>query len=175
MSIRRTRPLPPLFALALAAVAALGVPVPSAAAERPPAYRPGEVVVRYAPGVDRASRAATQRATGTGAPEAFAPRTRTLQIRDGRSVGQAVRALRRRPGVLSADPNFLARISAFVPDDPGPAGAPCGDQLLPGGRGVDPGAGQEVPLQLSPPAGSAGGAGIVGHEGAGAGDVVRVG
>jgi len=90
------------------------------------AYVRDEVIVRYAPGADRAVRVAAQRATGTGAPHVFAPRTRVLKIRDGESVAETIAELERRPGVLSATPNVIARASAFVPDDPGQAGGPPG-------------------------------------------------
>jgi serine protease len=91
-----------------------------------PAYVPGEVLVRYEAGVGREARAATQRATRTGRPEAFAPRARTLRIRGGASVAETVRALRRRPGVASAGPNWIARAGAFIPNDPGASGTPGG-------------------------------------------------
>jgi len=89
-------------------------------------YVPGEVIVRYAPSAGRAVRAAAQRATGTGRPRAFAPRTRVLQIRDGESVGATVAELRRRPGVVSAAPNMLAHASDFIPNDPGQPGSAFG-------------------------------------------------
>ena len=82
-------------------------------------YVPGEVVVRYAPTADRRVRAAAQRATGTGLPHVFAPRTRVLKIRDGESVAGTVAELRARPEVATAAPNPVARTSAFVPSDPG--------------------------------------------------------
>ncbi len=118
-------PPSPMRSLGAAAVvaAAVGLWAPAAA---PAAYRPGEVVVRYAAGVDRAERAAIQRATGTGGPQAFAPRTRTLEIRDGESVAETVRELERRPGVVSANPVHIARASAFFPNDPGSSGQPHG-------------------------------------------------
>jgi serine protease len=94
------------------------------------AYVPGEVIVRYAPGAGRSARASAQRGTGTGRPRAFAPRTRVLKIRDGEGVRETIAELRRRPGVLSATPNWIAHASAFVPDDPGQAGAPGGWQSL---------------------------------------------
>jgi len=100
---------------------------PATASATPgPAYRPDEVIVRYAPDADRPARAAAQRSTGTGQPEVFAPRTRVLKIRDGESVRETIAELRRRPGVLSATPNWIARASAFVPNDPGQPGAPEG-------------------------------------------------
>jgi serine protease len=109
-------------------LAAFGLAVlapPAAAAD----YVPGEVIVRYAGDAGRAERAATQRATGVGAPRAFAPRTRVLRIRDGQSVAATVAELRRRPGVATAVPNYLARAS-FYPADPGNTGRPGGWQSL---------------------------------------------
>lgn len=106
------RLLPAALALALAALLHPGV---ASAAD----FVPDEVIVRYAPDADRAARAAAQRETGTGAPDAFAPRTRTLKIRDGESVAETIAELRARPGVLSATPNHIAHASAFIPNDPG--------------------------------------------------------
>jgi serine protease len=88
-------------------------------------YVPNEVIVRYERSATRAVRAAAQRATGAGAPHVFAPRTRVLKIRDGESVATTIAQLRRRAGVLSATPNFIARAS-FVPNDPGQPGGPPG-------------------------------------------------
>ena len=68
-------------------------------------YRPGEVVVRY--GGASASRAGA------------VPRSQVVKLRRGESVAAAVRRLQRRPGVLSATPNYVARISGWVPPDPG--------------------------------------------------------
>jgi serine protease len=121
----------------LAGALLLGLTAPARAAERPGAapagasYVPGEVIVRYAPGAGKTARAAAQRGTGAGEPRVFAPRTRVLKIRDGESVAETVAELRRRRGVLSATPNFIAHASApFVPNDPGQAGTPGGWQSL---------------------------------------------
>jgi serine protease len=116
-----------LLAGALALPSAAGAAVGATASQGEAEYRPGEVIVRYAPGVDRRARAATQRATGTGAPEAFAPRTRVLKIRDGETVAETAAELRDRPGVERATPAYVARAS-YVPDDPGEAGMPGGWQ-----------------------------------------------
>ena len=130
---RPLRRFPLLLAGLLAGVFVLA---PDAQAEQrtPPnvragaAYVPGEVIVRYAPSATRAVRAAAQRGTGAGEPHVFAPRTRVLRIRDGESVRETIAELRRRPGVLSATPNWIARAS-FVPNDPGqPQGPPGGWQ-----------------------------------------------
>ena len=104
---------------------------PGARAATPPnvhagsAYVPNEVIVRYAPSATRAVRASAQRSTGAGQPKVFAPYTRVLKIRDGESVEETIAELKRRPGVLSATPNVIARAS-FVPNDPGNAGGPPG-------------------------------------------------
>jgi serine protease len=67
---------------------------------------PGEVVVRYAPD------GATASAAGA------APRTEVVKTRRGQTVAEKAAKLRRRPGVLSATPNYIARIS-YIPNDPG--------------------------------------------------------
>jgi hypothetical protein len=118
--------LPAHRPLTVALIASGSLLAGSKAAVAAPAYVPGEVLVRYGPGVDRAARLDTQRATRTGRPEAFAPRSRTLRIRGGATVAETVRALRRRPEVASASPNWIARSSAFIPNDPGAAGVPGG-------------------------------------------------
>jgi serine protease len=75
-------------------------------------YRPGEVVVRYAPGVARTAAADqhTERLAG-GAYRLTLPR--------GTTVPTALAALRRDPHVASAVPNYLAHMSSVWPDDPG--------------------------------------------------------
>lgn len=130
--VERAFSLPDMIARLLPCARIVGLCAAALALGAAPAsadYVPGEVVVRYAPDADRGARVAAQRATGTGSPEAFAPRTRVLEIRDGESVAETVRELRKRPGVLSATPNHIARL-AFVPDDPGPAAVPGGWQAL---------------------------------------------
>ena len=112
-----------------AALAVLALPSAAGAAAQPTAhasYVPGEVIVRYERSADRSARAAVQRATGVGAPRVFAPRTRALTIRDGQSVTETLRELRARPEVATAAPNPIARVSAFVPPDPGNAGVAGG-------------------------------------------------
>jgi len=120
--LMRPRLLLPILSL----VAGGATSVSAAVAAAAPPYAPGEVVVRYAAGVDRAERAAIQRATGTARPEAFAPHARTLRIRRGASVAGTVSALRRRPGVATATPNWIARASGFIPNDPGASALPGG-------------------------------------------------
>jgi serine protease len=99
------------FLVALAALVG-----PTAASAEAGAFKPGEVVVRYARGADQA---AVERAAGVGGAEVVAPRTRLLRIRDGDSVAATVRELQARPDVATAAPNATARISGFIPNDPG--------------------------------------------------------
>jgi len=122
-----------LLAMVLAAAAALAAPavagaeVGAGAAAASAGHVPGEVVVRYARGVDRA---AVERQTGVGATRTVAPRTRVLRIRDGESVAETVRELRARPEVATVAPNATARIAGFIPSDPGSAGVAGGWQEL---------------------------------------------
>jgi serine protease len=97
-----------LAALGLAAIA------PGAAAKE---YVPGEVVVRYADGASAAS------------GDAVAPRTRVVDSRRGETVAETAARLRRRPGVLSATPNYIARAS-YIPNDPGRVAAVGGWQEI---------------------------------------------
>ena len=91
--------------LLLAAVATALLAPAAVAAD----YVPGEVVVRYA-----------------AAPE---PVAKVVEVRDGSTVAEAIERLRKRPGVLSATPNYIARAS-FIPNDPGRDGVPGGWQAV---------------------------------------------
>ncbi len=82
---------------------------------------PGEVVVRFAPTADVP--------TAAHAAAAVSPRTRVVRTRSGQTVAERAAELRRRPGVLSATPNLIAR-AAYIPNDPGRLGTPGGWQEL---------------------------------------------
>ncbi len=84
-----------LFTATLAASALMAITAGSAAAD--PAYVPGELIVK------RDGAAATT----------------TVPVRDGESVKAAAREVSRRPGVAYARPNYIARLSAYTPNDPG--------------------------------------------------------
>ncbi len=99
---------------AAAGGSAPGDPTAGAADAR---YRPGQVVVRYAPGAQAARIGAV-------------PRTRVVNVPAGRSVADFERALRRRPGVLSATANYVAKVSGWIPPDPGAAATVAGWQAL---------------------------------------------
>jgi serine protease len=113
-----------------ALVVAFLVALAPAAARAADDHVPGEVIVTYRKHADRADRAAVQRQTGVGAPEVFAPRTRLLRIRDGQSVAATVRELRARREVAAASPNQIARISDWIPPDPGRGSTPGGWQAV---------------------------------------------
>jgi serine protease len=122
-------------AIVVAAVALLGVAArPAMAAETASAASvratstqvAGQVVVRFKRGTGAGAQAAVQQATGVASPQTFAPRTRLLTIRDGESVAATVKQLRALPEVATAAPNAIARISSFIPNDPGTAGSKGG-------------------------------------------------
>jgi serine protease len=109
----RLNSLPILACLAVLFAAFPGATVASAAE---PPYRQGEVVVRY--GGARA-------AGGDGTP-----RTKVIKTKPGESVQAAVKRLRKRSNVLSATPNYIAKVSAWIPPDPGRTKTPGGWQSL---------------------------------------------
>src|SRR6202008_4533608 len=61
-----------------------------------PAYVPGELIVK----------------------RDGAPASTTVAVRDGESVRAAARELSDRPGVAYARPNYIARATAYAPNDP---------------------------------------------------------
>jgi serine protease len=85
--------------LLLAAVATAVLAPAAGAAE----YVPDEVILRTGPESD--------------------PTARVVKVADGSTVPETIARLRRRPGVLSATPNFIAHAS-FIPNDPGRVGQP---------------------------------------------------
>jgi serine protease len=106
------RRLPTLAALALLAVGISAAPAAATTAISPArAFVPGEVVVKLR----------------------GEPRGRAVELPAGVGVRQAVAALRSRPGVAYAAPNYVARASRRQPllepgvaNDPGPLSTPAG-------------------------------------------------
>src|SRR4051794_38613676 len=162
--------LPAPAAACLSALVALLIAVPGASAAagtQVPAgavagrdYKPGEVVVRYARDAGPTARASVQRGTLVGSPKVFAPYTRVLHVRDGRSVPQAIAALRRRRDVVSASPNWIARTS-FIPNDPGRLATPGGWAALQWNFGATDGIDAPVAWDNLIADGHPGGAGVV--------------
>ena len=129
---------------ALAALAALPVPVAAkaitanaAAAQGAAAraavagdYASRQILVRYATATPPRARAAGAVGVGGGVGGVVGgypidSHTRLLRLARGVSVAAALRRLRDRRDVLWAVPDYIAHIAgAFIPNDPGPGGAP---------------------------------------------------
>src|SRR5215210_5101451 len=107
--MRKRSLLPAILALAF-----LIVPGGASAAS----YVPGEVLVKYKDGTTGAQRAAVQRDSGTQAEAAIPGGSTELDIADGQSVAQTIDELRDDPDVAYAVPNYVARASDLVPNDP---------------------------------------------------------
>jgi subtilisin family serine protease len=104
---------------AAACAIAIAAPAASAAAqEGTPRYAAGELVVRYAPGSDRAGRAAIRDQVGADLEQRLlVDRAEVLGLPAGEAVPAAARALERSPDVRYAEPNFLYHLDG-VPNDP---------------------------------------------------------
>jgi serine protease len=119
-----------------AVAAALVVAAPAGAAAAP--HRAREVVVRYTAGTTQVARAAAQRASGVHGPRATAPQERVVRVRPGTSMRAALAALRARPDVRWAVPNYVAHASQAAPPPtaappPPPAPNDPGNANLAGG------------------------------------------
>jgi subtilisin family serine protease len=106
--------------LVTSATAADRFPVDVAAAPPPPAdaYVPDQLLVRFDPSISRPARAQLlmgQRARLTR--ELPVPGLVLADLPTGSDVPGAAQALRRRPGVVFAEPNFIYQVSA-KPNDP---------------------------------------------------------
>jgi len=104
---------------ALAALTfALASAAPAAAQDESPRFAPGELVVRYEPGVSGGERAAIRGELGAELEERLLlARAEVLELDPGAGVREAAAALERRPEVLFAEPNFFLELDG-VPDDP---------------------------------------------------------
>jgi subtilisin family serine protease len=81
-------------------------------------FVPGEVLVRFKPGVDRTGRAAALQETSTTRKQWLRlPGAELLELPRGTSVEAAVRELESVPEVLYAEPNFIYH-AALTPNDP---------------------------------------------------------
>jgi len=118
--MRPSRPFSPArvgpLARPVLALAAFAVAVPAPAGAVAAQTVPGEVVVKEV-------------AAGTHARAAARVHTphRVIKVKD---VGKAIRAIRKRDGVVYAVPNVKARAAAFVPNDPGRGTTPGGWQSV---------------------------------------------
>jgi serine protease len=121
--------------LLVALVAALGAAAPAGAAP----YDSHRVIVRFAPRLPAAARAASVGGAGVVSASATASHTRVLQLAPGASVSQTLRRLRHQRGVVYAVPDYVAHASLFTPNDPG--------------AGTTPGAWQQIQWNFAGPYG----------------------
>jgi subtilisin family serine protease len=100
------------------AVLALGLAPAAAAQEDDRRFVPGELVVRFGQGVDRAEQAAIGGELGATISERhLLARTALLRLQPNNGVREATRDLERRPAIRFAEPNYLFEPDG-VPDDP---------------------------------------------------------
>jgi serine protease len=108
--------------IGLAGLAILAVIAPGAAAqltrEQEP-YLRREVIVRYDSGTAQAAQARIESNAGTRAAARLPGGSKRLRLVTGETVRDVVAKLRRDPRVAYAVPNYVARASAFYPNDPG--------------------------------------------------------
>jgi len=105
------------LALACCATAAV-LPVASARAGSTP-YAPDRILVKYAAATPARARAASARSADAGAWSATTPHTRLLRLAPGTNISAALRALRGRPDVAWAVPDYRAHTAGLIPNDVG--------------------------------------------------------
>ncbi|MFL5839466.1 MAG: S8 family serine peptidase [Thermoleophilaceae bacterium] len=116
-----------LSLLVLAAAAALlTVAAPAANAA---SYVRGRVIVAYEHGLSAGQRASVARTARTVGGRRLPAGARLVRTRDGETVRSAIARLRADKRVRYAVPNYIARASDFIPNDPGVEG-PGGWQNL---------------------------------------------
>jgi len=83
---------------------------------------PRELVVKYRVGTTGVEREQIRRAAGVQSARLVDGRTQAVRVLDGRSTAVAAAKLRSDPHVVHAVPNYLAKASGFIPNDPGREG-----------------------------------------------------
>jgi len=104
----------------LAALAVLAACLLPAAATAAP-HVPGELLVKFRAGATAPERAAARRAAGVRLIERVGARTERVEAVQGSAAVPAAR-LGADPAVVHAVPNYVARATAFTPNDPGRGG-----------------------------------------------------
>ena len=108
-----------LLCLAVLALAIAGSALGASAASAAPATPADGVVVRFAPGSTAAQRARAAHAAGATVPRHIVGATWLVHARTGARA--AIPRLERRSAVVSATPEYRARVAAFAPNDTGVA------------------------------------------------------
>src|SRR5438552_14099562 len=99
-----------------------------------------ELVVKYRVGTTGAEREKIRRAAGVQSARLVDGRTQAVRVLGGQSTAEAAAKLRSDPYVVHAVPNYLAKATGFIPDDPGregPGGWPNLQWNFTGPFGVD--------------------------------------
>jgi thermitase len=105
------------LALSSAALTAAVTAAPASSAATTGRFVPGELVVRFKPGVRETLRALVLREHGAARRDRTAlPGTEVVDLRAGASVTAAAKAFARRPEVLYAEPNWVYS-AAVIPND----------------------------------------------------------
>ena len=104
----------------LATVVALLACVLAGPAEAAP-HVPGELILKYRASTAEQDRAAARQAAGVRLLERVDPRTHRVEAVDG-DIAAAATRLSADPRVAHAVPNYVARSTAFTPNDPGRGG-----------------------------------------------------
>jgi thermitase len=121
-SARRGRMAARLLLFAAAALAA-AIAVGSTAAVRKPSPKASagtlpQLIVRFAAGVDARERAALAREHGTGIERDLrVANLAVVPVPDGQTPAAAAEALESEPGVVYAEPNYVRKIAAQIPND----------------------------------------------------------
>lgn len=108
----------PIRPLLVALLALTALTVPPGAAPAADDYVPGEVIVKYEDETSATAAATVEKLSGTDAEQTLPGGSEQLAIEDGDSVRQTIAELKRDPNVAYAVPNWKARASAFIPNDP---------------------------------------------------------
>lgn len=83
------------------------------------AFRPGQLVVKYKNGADRAAQIAARHSAAVKYSSAITARSAVVELQPGQSLAAAAAELRATGDVEYAMPNYMARISEWIPNDPG--------------------------------------------------------
>jgi serine protease len=106
-------------AAAALAFVVLAAPASPALASSTAAQRPGELIVRYAPGTNHAERDAVRHEVGIHSAGTISEESQVVQVDEGASTASTQARLAADSRVEYALPNYVARASQFAPNDPG--------------------------------------------------------
>lgn len=83
------------------------------------AFQPRQLVIKYKDGADRAAQVAARRGASVKYSSAIAARSSVVELKPGQTLAAAAAELRATGDVEYAVPNYKARISEWIPNDPG--------------------------------------------------------